>query len=432
MTTLGQVAGMAGMVNRVSGSAAAGLLGLADPAPSRPSHAASTGSRGAALVTSASTAPAGDDAFRSAYRISGNQLVLLDQRVIPEKLEDVVARRGSDVAYYLRLGACRGGAVMAQVAAYGLALTAGERATQPTAARDSELERTRQALASARPSSRLPIWAMERMGSVRAGLDDADDGDAVAAALRAEADAIAADVQSGHAAIVAALIETLGGPLDRPLGVLVHGDPGALSGGLVGTGITALRGLRDEGRQLHVFVTETRPFMDGARLASWELRHAGIDHKVIPDSAVAWLFDRETIDAVLIGAEWIAANGDSGAVIGSRAIALLAAAVADDPGRPRPRVIVCGLSATIDTATPDGHAIPVELRPARDQAAYLTGLSIRVSDALVPAADVIPAGTIAALVTERGVLVPPSAPAIAELIASSEATAPIGPPETAS
>ena len=92
-------------------------------------------------------------------------------------------------------------------------------------------------------------------------------GTAVAAALRAEADAIAADVQAGHAAIVAALIETLGGPLDRPLGVLVHGDPGALSGGLVGTGITALRGLRDQGRELHVFVTETRPFMDGARLA---------------------------------------------------------------------------------------------------------------------------------------------------------------------
>ena len=147
---------------------------------------------------------------------------------------------------------------------------------------------------------------------------------------------------------------------------------------------------------------------------------------------MAWLFDRETIDVVLIGAEWIAANGDSGAVIGSRAIAHLAAAVADDPGQAPPRVIVCGLSATIDPSTPDGHAIPVELRPARDQAAYLTGLSIRVSDALVPAADVIPAGTIAALVTERGVLVPPSAPAIAELIASSEATAPIGPPETAS
>lgn len=430
MTTLGQVAGMAGMVNRVSGSAAASLLGLADPAASRPAHAASTGSRGAALVTSASTAPAGDAAFRSTYRISGNQLVLLDQRVIPEKLEDLVARRGSDVAYYLRLGACRGGAVMAQVAAYGLALTAGERATQPRAARDAELQRTRQALASARPSSRLPVWAMERMDSVHAALDEAVDGAAVAAALRAEADAIAADVQSGHAAIVAALTEMLGGPLDRPLGVLVHGDPGALSGGSVGTGITALRGLRDEGRELHVFVTETRPFMDGARLAAWELRQAGIEHKVIPDSAVAWLFDRETIDVVLIGAEWIAANGDSGAIIGSRAIALLAAAVADDPGRARPRVIVCGLSATIDPSTPDGQAIPVELRPARDQAAYLSGLSIRVSDALVPAGDVMPAQTIAALVTERGVLVPPSAPAIASLIASSEAGGPVGPSET--
>jgi methylthioribose-1-phosphate isomerase len=170
--------------------------------------------------------------------------------------------------------------------------------------------------------------------------------------------------------------------------------------------------------------------MDGARLASWELRQAGIDHKVIPDSAVAWLFDRESIDAVLIGAEWIAANGDTGAVIGSRAIALLAAAAGDRPGRARPRVIVCGLSATIDPATPDGDAIPVELRPARDQAAYLTGLSIRVSDALVPAADVIPAGTISALVTERGVLVPPSAPAIASLIASSEGTGTTGPLET--
>ena len=88
---------------------------------------------------------------------------------------------------------------------------------------------------------------MERMESVRAGLDEAADGAAVAAALRAEADAIAADVQAGHAAIVAALIETLGGPLDRPLGVLVHGDPGALSGGLVGTGITALRRLARRG-----------------------------------------------------------------------------------------------------------------------------------------------------------------------------------------
>jgi methylthioribose-1-phosphate isomerase len=427
VTTLGQVAGMAGMVNRVSGSAAASLLGLTEPATGRPPRPPMRSGRGAALVTSGPLAPAGDHAFRNAYRISGPELVLLDQRLIPEKLEDVVARRGSDVAYYLRLGACRGGAAMAQVAAYGLALTAGEREAHPAAARDAELQRTQGALASARPSSRLPAWAMERMESVRAGLDEATDGAGVAAALRAEADAIATDLQAGHAAIATALAAWLVEPADRPLGVLLHGDPGALSGGLVGTGITALRTLRDEGRELRVFVTETRPFMDGARLASWELRQAGIEHKVIADSAVAWLFDRETIDVVLIGAEWIAANGDTGAVIGSRAIALQAVAMADDADRVRPRIVVCGHSATIDPLTPDGPAIPVELRPARDQAAYLAGLSIRVSDALVPAGDVIPAHAIAALVTEHGVLAPPSAQAIGMLLSSRAGRPPTSP-----
>jgi methylthioribose-1-phosphate isomerase len=164
--------------------------------------------------------------------------------------------------------------------------------------------------------------------------------------------------------------------------------------------------------------------MDGARLASWELRQAGIEHKVIPDSAVAWLFEREPIDAVLIDAEWIAANGDSGAVIGSRAIAAQAAAVGHEADRTRPRVIVCGLCAVIDPATPDGAAIPVELRPARDQAAYLAELSIRGSDALVPASDVIPVEAISALVTERGVLVPPSAEAIGRLLERAASSSP--------
>ncbi len=261
---------------------------------------------------------------------------------------------------------------------------------------------------------------MERMEAARSRLDVAAEGAAVAAALRAEANAIAADVQAAQAAIAAALHGWLEGldtdRTDRPLGVLVHGDPGALGGGLLGPGLTALRAVRDGGRELRVFVTETRPFMDGARLAAWELRQAGIDHKVIPDSAAAWLFDRERIDVVLIDAEWIAANGDTGAVIGSRAIALQAAAMPGVPERTRPLVIVTGLSQAIDLATRDGDAIPVELRPARDQAAFLTGLSIRVADALVPASDVMPADTIAALVTDRGVLARPSTAAIASIV----------------
>jgi methylthioribose-1-phosphate isomerase len=307
---------------------------------------------------------------------------------------------------------------MAQLAAYGLALTAAERASQPGSRREVESRRTQRALIEARPSSRLVGWAMERMSAATVGFSEDSDGPAVAAVLRAEADAIAAEFQSAHAAIASALAEVLPQPEDRPLAVLVHGDQGALHGGSIGTGLTALRRLRDEGRDLRIYVTETRPFMDGARLASWELRQADLAHKVIADSAVAWLFERETIDAVLVAAEWIATNGDTAAVIGSRAVAQQAALASPGGDGARPRVIVSGVSASIDPGCPDGQAIPVELRPARDLSAYLADVPIRASDAVVPATDVIPAELIGTLVTERGMLTPVTAEALRGLMAS--------------
>jgi methylthioribose-1-phosphate isomerase len=192
----------------------------------------------------------------------------------------------------------------------------------------------------------------------------------------------------------------------RPLGVLVHGVPGALAGGLLGIGLTALRRLRDDGLPLRIHVTEGRPFMDGARLASWELRQAGLDHKVVPDGAVAWLLEHETIDVVLIAAEWVAANGDCGAVLGSRAVALQAVAMPGWPGVSQPAVIVTTVGAAVDPATADGRSIPAELRPARELVAYLAGVPVRASDVLLPAADVVPAAALTALVTERGVVAP--------------------------
>ena len=152
---------------------------------------------------------------------------------------------------------------------------------------------------------------------------------------------------------------------------------------------------------MYIGNNEGRPFMDGARLASWELRQAGIEHKVVAEGAVAWLLQREAIDAVLIAADWVAVNGDVGALVGSRAVAQLAAAVPEGGGRPR--VIVSGISATVDPETADGSAIPVELRTASEQSAYLAAdVPIRAADALVPAADVVPVGIIDTFVTERG------------------------------
>jgi methylthioribose-1-phosphate isomerase len=419
------MAGMANILNRTTTTAAASLLGLGEPFAAPPRRSATwTSSRAfAGPGPSVITYPS-DDTYRSPYRIVGDQLMVLDQRGIPNRSEELVARRGADVAYFLRLGACRGGPIMAQLAAYGLALTARERVDLPPAATVLELGRTERALTLAWPSARLLRWSTERMRSTRSALADEVTGEGLAGALLAEADAIATHLQTaqGHIAdgLAGALTELAGDDTDRPLAVLVHGNPGALSGGLVGTGITALARLHGEGRRLRIFVTETRPFMEGARLAAWELRRTGIAYQVIPDGAVAWLLEREAIDAVLIEADWVAANGDVGAVIGSRGIAQQAAAVPDRPERPRPSLILCAVSAAIDPATPDGSAIPADLRPGRDLGAYLGEVPIGPSESLAPAIDVIPAATIAALVTERGVLSPPDTTAVTTLLAPGE------------
>jgi methylthioribose-1-phosphate isomerase len=399
VTAAGQVASMSDLLGRASGGGVAGLLGLGPSAsPAAPPGARPGFARSGPRAVVSAAAPAAEDAHRSAYRLAGDELVLLDQRRIPEALDEVVARRGSDVAYYLRLGVARGGPLMAQVAAYGIALTARERAARPAEEREVELQRTRQALVRARPSSRLLAWSAERMRVAAGGVGPVAGGHEVAAVLRAEADAIASDVRSWNASAAVFLAEQLAGSHDQPV-VLLHGVHGALAGGTVGTGLAALQRLREQGREPRIFLTEGRPFMDGARLAAWELRQAGFEHKVVPDSAVAWLLQREPVDAVLIGAEWIAANGDTGALVGSHAVAQLAA----DSGA---RVIVAGLSACVDASTADGAAIPEELRPARDLAAYLADVPIRISDALVPAADVVPGAAISALVTERGITPP--------------------------
>ncbi len=128
VTAVGQVAGMADLVGRASGGSVAGLLGLEAPTLAARPPEFTRSSRGPRV---SAAAPAADGAFRSAYRLGEEGLVLLDQRGIPERLDEVLAKRGSDVAYYLRLGVVRGGAVMAQVAAYGVALTAQERVGQP-------------------------------------------------------------------------------------------------------------------------------------------------------------------------------------------------------------------------------------------------------------------------------------------------------------
>ena len=193
VSAVGQVAGMANAASRTANAMAGELLGL-DEGDAEPAPFTRGGPTSEPVVSTAT--PGAEGAFRSAYRMAGDELVLLDQRRIPEALEEVVAKRGSDVAYYLRLGVARCGPLMAQVAAYGLALTAAERHDAPPEALRTELRRTQQALVEARPSARLPAWALERQLAAIADLPDTAPGIEVATALRVEAEAIAADMTS--------------------------------------------------------------------------------------------------------------------------------------------------------------------------------------------------------------------------------------------
>jgi len=291
---------------------------------------------------------------------------------------------------------------MAQLAAYGLAMTARETADRSAGQRTSELRRVTRAIAVSRPGSRMLDWSLAHLNRIVDALGDEVTGAEIATALRSAADSLAMDAQLDHAQIAQHAAALLPRPDGRPLHVLVHGDPGALTSGIVGTAINALMLRAADGAPMHVWVTETRPYLEGARLATWELTNAGIEHTLLPDSAVASLLDAEPIDAVLLGAEWIAANGDTANVIGSRAVAELAAAAVHGPVP----VYVCTPVTTFDPDTPDGAAIPADVRPARELGTFLTGVRMDKLRGYNPGADVIPARRVSAFVTEMGVFTP--------------------------
>lgn len=410
---------MADLVGRTTGGATAGLLGLLGVNERQPRGAPPVARRATVWAgTAVAGVPATESVYRSPFRLEGDTLRILDQRLIPDELDDVVARRGSDVLHYLRRGVVGGGPLLAQVAAYGQALTAKERATQPATLRDQELARTRAALLETRPASALLRWALDRQAAIverSSAAVPVPTGVELAAALRSEADAIAAEVQLGLAAIADTLVSSIGdmAVAGRPIGVLVHGDPGALRGGLMGSGVVALRRLRELGQEVHVVVTEARPTEEGLRLASWELRQAGIGHTIVPDAAVGWILAQEPIDVILVAAECVAADGDSAAVLGSGAIAQVAAAERAARDGNGPRLLVTALTAAIDRDLADGTAIPIDAARTNGQ---------RDPRAL-PTCDVIAAGHISALVTERGSISPVTPLAVANVAAGTTGAA---------
>jgi eIF-2B alpha/beta/delta-like uncharacterized protein len=223
-------------------------------------------------------------------------------------------------------------------------------------------------------------------------------GDEVAEALRLEAEAIIAEATEDHGRITQFAPPALPGDPGSPLHVLTLGSTGALGSGTFGTALGVITALHHAGRPIHALVAETRPHLIGSRLAAWELRQAGVDHAVVTDAAAPGCIASGEVDAVLVSAERIAANGDVIGISGTYPLALAAAA----EGIP---FLVCAATSTIDPEAPDGEGATIEeARPG--SVLMLNGRRIALEGTPIrnPLQDLTPAALVTAIVTEQGVL----------------------------
>jgi methylthioribose-1-phosphate isomerase len=299
-------------------------------------------------------------------RLEGDAVVLLDQRRLPDEEVELRCQSSAEVAEAIRTLAIRGAPAIGVAAAYGYALAA---------ARGEDLERAYEALLNARPTAVNLGWALSEMRP--------DPTPERARAIH-EAEVERCRAMAGHAA---ELVE----PGSR---VLTHCNTGGLATGGYGTALGAIRAAWERGLVEHVWVGETRPLFQGARLTAWELDALGIPFRVIADGAAASLMASGEVDCVLTGADRIAANGDAANKIGTYALAIAAR-------HHRLPFYVVAPSSTLDPATPTGAEIPLE---ERDSAEVSTAFPARN-----PAFDVTPAELVTAIVTEQGAHRPPYA-----------------------
>jgi methylthioribose-1-phosphate isomerase len=312
-------------------------------------------------------------------RFDDGALLVLDQRALPGEERWIRCETPGDVARCIRTLAVRGAPAIGIAAAYGVVL--GVRA-------GNRFESVREVLAATRPTAVNLRWALDRMAEV------AGNGDA---ALLARAHSIAR-AQDEADARMAELGAALIGAGER---VLTHCNAGALATGGRGTAGGVIEAGFRAGRVAHVWVDETRPLLQGARLTAWELQRAGVPFHVVPDASAGALMSRGLVDRVVVGADRIAANGDVANKVGTYTLAALAA-------RHGVPFHVAAPLSTIDPDTPTGGEIEIEER-AGDEVTSVFGVRVAPAgtEAMNIAFDVTPNELVTSIVTEGGVLEPP-------------------------
>lgn len=322
-----------------------------------------------------------------------DRVIMIDQRLLPQREVYRVCRSYREVAEAIRSMVIRGAPAIGVAAAMGTALGALAAKEKDF---DREFEKIVSTLAQTRPTAVNLFWALERMRKVYQ--DHRQGGVAnVRKALKAEAqkvykEDIAANKQLGRYGA-----QTLG----NAKRVMTHCNAGALATAGYGTALGVIRALKESGKKFEVWVNETRPFLQGARLTAWELKKEKIPATLVTDNMVGYLMQQGKVDAVVVGCDRVAANGDVANKIGTYTVAVLA----QRHGIP---FYVAGPTSSIDLACPTGKDIPIEQRDPKE-VSHIFGRELAPKGMKIfnPAFDVTSQELIAAIITEKGVIRPP-------------------------
>jgi methylthioribose-1-phosphate isomerase len=330
--------------------------------------------------------------------LQDDAIVMVDQRKLPAQELYVRCRTVPEVAKAIRTMVIRGAPAIGVAAAMGIALGMKRSTAKGTHQFTVEFQRNCDLMAATRPTAVNLFWAIDRMK--RAFAEGAQAGESpqeLATRLDREARAIHdEDVANCRAmgAHGAAMVSD-------GARILTHCNAGALATAGYGSALGVIRAAVEQGKKVAVFADETRPFLQGARLTAWELLRDGIDTTVITESMAGPLMRAGEIDIVVVGADRIAANGDTANKIGTYTVAVLARE------HNIPFYVAAPLS-TIDLSTPDGDQIPIEERDQREVTHFGTARLTPVGAGIRnPAFDITPHRYIAGIITERGILRPP-------------------------
>ena len=346
----------------------------------------------------------------NAIEWASDRLKILDQTKLPHQQLVLELDDYRQVVAAIRDMQIRGAPALGVAAAYAVALAARE--LRPDAPSDLlfELEQASREIVAARPTAVNVAWAVRRMIDIAASLPNTSD---VPQRLLQEAQDMQREDVSANRGI------GLHGADLVPEGgaVLTHCNTGALATAGYGTALGVIRAAWESGKRFQVFHTETRPFLQGARLTAWELVQLGIPATMVVDSAAGLLLKDGNIKCVVVGADRIAANGDTANKIGTYALAVLAK-------ENQVPFYIAASTSTVDLDLPSGDLIPIEQRDP-SEVTHLGGIRTAAEgiDVQNPSFDVTPHRYIAAIITERGVVRAPYAENLAAAVLGAEAAA---------